>query len=157
MTGFLATLTERFGDALERRRNRPFLCASMAACALVATADGKVTFVERVRVDQILQTLEALRVFDPHEGVDLFNEFVDAILASPRDGHERALAAIAEVSHEAEAAELLIRMCCAVSEAKGAEKALVDQIEIVSLCSRLGVEPTSCGLYAERPPDELLR
>ena len=78
--GFLATLTDKFQEQMERHRNRPFLRAVMAACALVAAADGKVSLAERVRVDQILDTLEELRIFDPHEGVDLFNEFTDAII-----------------------------------------------------------------------------
>ena len=92
MTGILADLVDRYQEHLERLKNRAFLRATMAACALVAVADGRVTFSERVRVDQILETLEALRIFDPHEGVNLFNEFVDAIRAHPRDGHGHASA-----------------------------------------------------------------
>ena len=44
----------------------------MAACALVATADGHVTFSETVRVDQIVQILEQLKAFNPVEATDLF-------------------------------------------------------------------------------------
>ncbi|CCQ74696.1 tellurite resistance TerB family protein [Magnetospira sp. QH-2] len=151
--GFLSVLTERFQAELERQRNRPFLRASMAACALVAAADGEVSLGERVRVDQILETLESLRVFDPHEGVDLFNGFSDAILQHPKEGHASALQLVLDfVEGEPTTAHLLIRVCLAVSEANG-EKNLADQIEIVSLCSQMGIDPETVGLYT---PDSLV-
>ena len=153
--GFISSLTEHYREQMERNRNRPFLRATMAACALVAIADGKVSFGERVRVDQIMETLDKLKVFDPHEGVDLFNEFTDAILASPARGRATALKALEAVAGDSETAALMIRICLAVSEANG-EKSLVDQIEIVTLCSLLGVEPKDCGLYTDGSPQDIL-
>ncbi|HIJ44113.1 MAG: TerB family tellurite resistance protein [Rhodospirillales bacterium] len=156
MTSFLHNLTHRYQEQMERHKNRPFLKGSMAACALVATADGNITFSQRVRVDQLLQTLEALKFFDPHEGIDLFNEFTDTILSAPEAGHGKALQAVFETVKDKQAtAELLIRLCLAVSEANG-EISLNDQIEIVSLCSLLGVKPKKCGLYTDRSPEELI-
>ncbi len=150
MAGFLRTLITDYQTQLQRHRNRPFLKATMAACALVAIADGEVTFGERIRVDQILDTLEALKVFDPHEGVDLFNEFAEAIFASPRAGRENAVKVVKSVAHDPETADLMIRICLAIAEAEG-EKTLVDQIEIVMLCALLGVDPKEHGLYAGLP------
>jgi len=148
---FIGTLIGNFQDALERNRNRPFLTATMAACSLVATADGVVTLGERVRVDQILETLEALKIFDPHEAVNLFNDFSDEILKSPKTGHERALNALADAAKDDETKALIIRICCAISEVdhpeSNDEAIAADQIEIVSLCSHLGVDPKTCGLY----------
>ncbi len=153
--GFIGTLTEHYREQMERNRNRPFLRATMAACALVAIADGVVSLGERVRVDQILETLDKLKVFDPHEGVDLFNEFTDGILESPARGRAVALKALEPVAGDPETAALMIRICLAVSEANG-EKSLVDQIEIVTLCSLLGVEPKDCGLYTDGEPRDIL-
>lgn len=155
MPGFLGTLLDRYQDHLERQRNRPFLEATMAACALVSIADGDISLSERIKVDQILETLEALKIFNPHEGVELFNDFVDAIRKSPRLGRERAIAALTEVAKNPEDARLLIRVCCAVSEADGA-MGLSDQIEIVSLCSLMGVQPDACGLYIDDEPAKAL-
>ena len=152
MAGFLGSLLETYRVQMERHHNLPFLRATMAASAMVATADGNVSFTERVRVDQILTTLEELKVFDPHEGVDLFSEYADAILENPKDGHDRAVAALDTVKDDPEQCELMIRICLAVAESNG-ETTLVDEIEIVSLCSRLGVDPAEFGLYR----DELLK
>lgn len=120
----------------------------MAVCAPVAMADANVSFGERVRVDQIMQTLSALRIFDPHEGVDLFNGYVDAIAVSRRDGRAQALDAIRAAASTPDDVDLLIRPCLAVSEGKG-EVSLADQIEIVMLCSTLGADPTAFRLYRD--------
>jgi tellurite resistance protein TerB len=155
MGGVIASLSDMFQERLERQRNRPFLEGVMAACALVATTDGEVSFAEQVRVDQILQTLDQLKVFDPHEGVEIFREFTAAILENSKQGHDKAVEAITKVSEDMEAGALLLRICLAVSEADG-EVSLVDQIEIVTICSRLGIDPADCGLYIDVPVDEFL-
>ena len=155
MAGFLSTLKSVFREQLERNRNRPFLRATMAASALVAMADGRVTFPEQVRVDQILETLEALRIFDPHEGVNLFNGFADAIRESSEAGRDAAVGAVEPVARDPQTAALILRICLAICEA-GGEVSMVDQIEIVTLCSRLGIDPRDCGLYIDKSRDELL-
>jgi tellurite resistance protein len=156
MTRFLSTLVDGYQHLLERNRNLPFLKATMAACALVATADGNVTFSQRVRVDQILETLDALRVFDPHEGVQLFVRYSDAILNIPRQGHADAVKLLESVKDDAEKAELLVRICLATAEANG-KTTLIDQIEIVTLCSLLGLDAIQFGLYKDELLDSLKR
>ncbi len=151
MTRFLNHLTKLYQEQVERYRNRPFLKAAMAACALVAVADGKVSFSQRVRVDQILETLDKLKAYDPHEGVDLFNDFVDQILASPKAGHAKALEAVKSVVENKKTARMLVRLCLAVSEKNG-EISLVEQVEIVSLCNLLGIDPKEVNLYTENLP-----
>lgn len=153
--GFLNTLKNQYQAQMKRNHNRPFLKGAMAACALVAIADREVSFSQRVRVDQIMETLDALKVFDPHDGIDLFNEFIDAIRKCPREGRKQAYEAIMEVAVNDETKELLLRICLAVSEADG-EKHLADQIEIVMLCSLLGIDPRNCGLYVDKTPEEFL-
>ena len=151
MTGFLSSLIEQYRQELEKHRNWSFLKASMAACALVAIANGSVAFRQRVRLDQVLETLDALKIYDPHEGVNLFNEFVEAIEVNPKEGRKGAVRAIrAEAAVDPEKARLLIRMCLAVSEV-GGEIPLTEQVEIVGLCSQLGLDPRGFGLYVDAP------
>jgi tellurite resistance protein TerB len=152
MAGFLQSLKDQYRAHVLRHENLPFLRACMAACALVATADGRVSFTQRVRVDQILETLDQLSVFDPHEGVNLFVEFAETILDNPKEGHASVLRELSTAMEERETAELLIRICLAVAEANG-ETSLPDQIEIVTLCSHLAVDPAGFSLYR----DELLK
>ena len=151
---FIDTLLHHCQDGLERRRNLPFLRAAMAACAMVSCADGNVSFAERVRLDQILETLDRLKVFDPHVGVDLFNEFMDAIFEDSKIGHELSMDALMEGAPDIETRELVIRICLAISEmttGPDGKRALGEQIEIVGLCNRLGVNPENCNLYVDNP------
>ncbi len=155
MAGFLNSLLSGYREQLERRRNEPFLRAVMAASALVAIADGSIAFSQRIRVDQILETLETLKIFDPHDGVNLFNRYAEAILEASEPGRARAVEAIKPLARDPETAELLVRVCLAISEANG-EISLVEQIEIVTLCSLLDIDPKNCGLYVDLSPEELI-
>jgi tellurite resistance protein len=152
MAGFLNNLSETYRRQMERHRNLPFVKAAMAASALVATADGNVSFSQRVRVDQILDVLEAVKTFDPHECVDLFVAYAEDILRQPKEGHAKAVKALDAVRGDAEKTDLLVRICLAIAEANG-ETSLADQIEIVTLCSLLEVDATDFGLYK----DDLIR
>jgi tellurite resistance protein TerB len=141
MSGFLDTLTQHYRQQLERHRQLPFLRAAMAACAYVVTGDGRVTLRERVGVDRVLETLDRLKVFDPHEGVDLFNGFVDALRTSEPEGRRLVLEALdAEVAEEPDKAGLLLRICLAVSEGpQGIPDG--ERERVTALCRHLRLEP----------------
>ena len=149
MPSMLDNLKRFFQDRSEKEHNRPFLEAAMAACAMVSASEGEVSFADRIRVDQIMETLTRLKVFDPHEGVDLFNHYTNLILASPEEGRKSALTAIRAVTSDLETAELLIDLCLAVSLSDGITS-LVEHIEIVSLCGLIGVDPDKIGLDTEQ-------
>lgn len=149
MSGILDNLRRLFQARSEKEQNRPFLEAAMAACAMVSASEGEVSFADRIRVDQIMETLTHLKAFDPHEGVDLFNQYSAGILASPQAGRETALKTIKTVAADMETAELLIDLCLAVSLSDGVTS-LVEHIEIVSLCGLIGVDPDKIGLDTEQ-------
>ncbi len=116
---------------------------------MVACADGDVSFAERVRLDQILETLDRIKVFDPHEGVDVFNAFADAILENAETGHAKAWQALEDGAPDPNARKLVVRMCFAVSQANTRaddSMAVSDRLEIMNLCSRLGVDPADCDI-----------
>ncbi len=148
VSGFIATLQKSFQHQVDRHHNPPFLKATMAECALVATADGHVSFSESVRVDQIVETLDQLKTFDPQEAVYLLKDYSDLILKNPKEGPQEVLRELEPAMENRETAELLIRIYLAVAESNG-ETSLVDQIEIVTLCSLLDVDPSEFGLYKE--------
>ena len=149
MSGLLNNFTHLFNESQKKRQNRPFLEAAMAACAMVSMSEGKVHFCDRIRLDQILSTLEKLKIFDPHEGVDIFNDFAEKIGASPKEGHAEALAAVKKVAIDKTTAELIVRLCLAISLSDG-KTSMVEQIEIVSLCSLLGVDANLLGLDMQK-------
>lgn len=147
--GWLTDIQDRYQRELERRKNKPFMQAVMAAAAMVAIADGKVSFPQRARLDQIIEAIEILNVFDPHEAVDIFKDYVDDILADRSAGHDRAMHDMLAAADDKKTAELIVRVCLAVMHADR-EPALADEVEIVSICSMLGVPAENLGLYIDR-------
>ena len=93
-------------------------------------------------------TTSASLVKELLEGVDLFNEYSDAILASSREGHRRAHSAIQPFVDEPETAGLLVRICLAVADSSG-DQSLSQRIEAVMLCDLLGVDPVRVGLIED--------
>ncbi len=134
------TLIEKLKSEIEQRNNKPFLKAAMAVCALVANADGTVTFAERYRVDQVLETVRELRIYDPHKAVDLLNDFLDALR---RDGEAAARilrGKVARFAGDRKSARTLLRIAyfivTADEEISTAERAAFDEI-----CRSLNVDP----------------
>lgn len=117
------SLFDKFSGTLLARsrqvRNRPLLDAAMATSALVATADGEVSFAARHRVDEVLETVDALNAFDVHAAIEIFMNFVDEVRNRSEDGGSRALKAISAVAGDAEDARVVLRIACAVGRANG--------------------------------------
>lgn len=130
-------LRQAIADTLERHRQQPFLDAAMAACALVAMADGEVSLSEQSRVDEVLEAIDRLSLFDVHEAVDLFNEYVEGVAADPNKGRAHALEAVGRMRGDGEAADLLVKICLAVSRADG-DYAPGERDQIEAVCARLG-------------------
>jgi len=122
---------DRFRLELQRHKQRPFLEAVAAACALVATADGEVSFSERARLDAVIDSLSQLRLFDPHEVVDVFDRNV-ARLAEDDGGFEDLLKTIVAGTKDDGAPDLLLRISAAMSLADGRdsadERAVIDRM-----------------------------
>ncbi|MBP5857616.1 tellurite resistance TerB family protein [Marivibrio halodurans] len=132
------TLKKSIEEMLERHRQQPFLDACMASCALVAMADGKVSLSEQSRIDDVLEAIDRLSLFDVHEAIDLFNAYVDGIRENPVKGRKAALDTVERMADDAESGELLVRICLAVSQADG-DYARSERDQIIGVCSRLGL------------------
>lgn len=117
----------------------------MAASAMIAQADGTVSFSESHRLDQILMNLEELKVFDVHEAVDLFKDYVDAIVENSEAGHEAVFAAIARIKDDEKAAPLLVRICLSISFADG-EFHPSERDRVEEICSQLGLAAKDFGI-----------
>ena len=116
MSGFFREALDTIGLEIERFRNRPFLEAVMAAAALVATADGAVKLAELAMIDEALETVRALKIYDPHHAVDIYRDYAKALHDQPVLARDRALKAIARIADEPEAAHILIKVALAIGK-----------------------------------------
>ncbi len=119
MESFLQRARDSLRRERQRVRNRPMLEAIMAASALVAVADGNVSFSERHRIDDVLRNLDLLKIYDVHKAIDLFNDHIEAIRTDAAAGRKKALDRLRGIAGGEEDARLVVRVCLAISHADG--------------------------------------
>ena len=141
MTQILSNITDLLSTQIKQYRNKPFLKATMAACALVATANGKVSLYQRMKIDQIMETQPRLKIFDPHDGMDLFNAYVERLQNDVETAHRKLCEIIKAVIDCEETADCVIRLCQTILQ-DSSQTNSVAQIEIRSLCDLLGAHNT---------------
>ncbi len=129
----------------ERLRNRSFLEATMAASALVAMADGEVKFSELSALDDLLENVRELQVYDPHVAVDLCRSYVEAIAANVEAGKAKALKAVGRIAGDEEASRLVVQMCLVISRSDG-EFSENEADAMRDLCAALWLDPGDVGL-----------
>ncbi len=121
-------------------KNKTFLEATVASCALVAAADGVVSPEEKQKMIGFMKRSEALSVSDVAEIIPLFEKYANNFDFDPTIGKGECLQVIAKLKKQPDAARLLIRVCCAVGAADGNfddnEKKIVREI-----CAELGQNP----------------
>jgi tellurite resistance protein len=145
MTGFFQQARKALAAELEKFRNRHFLEATMAASALVALADGDVNLTELNMIDQALETIHELKIYDPHDAVDIYRDYMDDLRTDPARARIRILEEVGRIAEDAHAARLLMRVCVAIGKSdddfSNGEKAV-----IADLCDALGLDAAEIGL-----------
>ena len=130
---------------LQKFRNCPFLETTMAASALVASADGAINFVKLTMLDQSLAAINELKIYDPHDAIDIYRKHAEALAADPGAAREKILHLIRKLSDDEHAARLLIKVCVAIGKSDDdfteSEKTAIDQ-----LCAIMGLNPAETGL-----------
>lgn len=145
MSGFFKEAADAIALEIERFRNRQFLEATMAASALVATADGAVRFAELHVLDEVLETVRALKIYDPHHAVDIYRGYVTELHDTPLLGRDHALKAVARIADEPEAARILIKVCLAIGTSDDAFSE-PERSAIGAICDALGLPHSEAGL-----------
>ena len=135
MSQISQSVSEILAGPGDDRRRQSIVEAAMAASALVAMADGEVSFSERVLVDQAIEALTADNDWEAHDLMAIFNDFADAIAANSSQGRRPALSAIGaleDMDDVGDAVAVVLRIARAVAAADGAatesERAAIDEI-----------------------------
>lgn len=124
----------------EQACNRLFLGAAMAAAALVACTEGRVSFDKRRAVAKILESIHTRQAIDVCLANNLFNSFTSGILNQPDQGRATALSAVSAISEDPKSARLMIEICHAISHADGGPSTPeVAQIEEISAALNVSV------------------
>ncbi|WP_313802261.1 TerD family protein [Cytobacillus sp.] len=130
----------RAQELFTRYKSQDVMDAVVAACALVALADGRLDQAERQKMIEFVNQSEELRVFDTNKVIQQFNFFVQKIERDSIIGRAEAFKALGRIRSKPEIARLVARYCIAIGYADGhfdpSEKQIVTEI-----CMELGLNP----------------
>ncbi|WP_051651082.1 tellurite resistance TerB family protein [Brevundimonas bacteroides] len=124
--------------------------AIVAACALVAQADGWVTPDERRRMIDRMRASPVIAFFGADEIAVLFEALNFRFDRDPDDGEATAEAAVCRLRGNVRAAQALVETACAVAEADGGFDA-EERAVILRLCQLLDLNPAGFDLEAAQP------
>ena len=136
-----AALTAEIG----KYKNRSFMEAVVAGCALVSAADGNVSAEEKQKMVGYMQSSNELKMFKMLDVMNAFNDAVSKFEFDPEIGKAEALKTISKIRDDQGAAKLLVRVCCAIGASDGdfdaQERAMVAQI-----ATELNLQPAEFDL-----------
>ncbi|MEK3827184.1 TerB family tellurite resistance protein [Paenibacillus sp. FSL K6-1558] len=132
-------------DQVKRFKNKDFMDAVVAGCALVAFADGSVDASEKNKMAGYINLSQELKVFDMTTVIERFNHYVNNFEFSPEIGKQEALKAIAKFKSKPEVGRVIVGVCSAIGAADGnfddQERRVVAEI-----CAVLGLNPGEFSL-----------
>ena len=110
----------------------------MAACALVAYADGEVDGAERGQIKEALHSLDMIKHMNEHNGMAFFDSMIANLKIDADRGGRAAMASIELMKSRPEVAIVIVGIChsvAGVGEVASAKK----QSEIERIASALDV------------------
>lgn len=142
---WLNSTKNNLNDQMKKFKNKDFLEAIVAGCALVAAADGNISADEKQKMAGYIGRNEQLKVFDMSTVIARFNHYVENFEFDAIIGKQEALKAISKFKSKPEEGRLLIGVCSAIGSADGdfdpQEQAVVREIATV-----LGLNASEFGL-----------
>ncbi|WP_159565409.1 tellurite resistance TerB family protein [Budvicia diplopodorum] len=126
-------------------KNRTFMEATVAGCALVAAADGNVSGEEKQKMAAFIKNSEELKVFDMPDVIAFFNKTISSFEFDHSIGEAEALKTVGKLRSNVDAARLMIRVCIAIGASDGnfdeSEQKVVRQ-----MAKELNLDPSDFGL-----------
>lgn len=145
---FLSRLKTKAGELKTealKYKNKDFLNAAMAGCALISMADGSVSAEEKQKMIKFIESNDALSVFTTSDVIKAFQDYVGQLEFDKDIGEAKAFQSLHKMKSNAEAARLLVRMVIAVAASDGDFDAK-EQIVAGKIIRELGLSPTEFDL-----------
>jgi len=112
--------------------------AALAACALVASADGRLDDAERAYIVETLKNLDLFHSTSEQEGLSLFDGYIQDLRDEPDSAKRRLMQLIEKSSADRQMATIIIDICKAVSASDGAID-VTESAQIGEIVTALGV------------------
>lgn len=138
-------VSNKLSNEVSKFKNKDFLNAVIAGCALVAASDGVVSAEEKRKMLGFISNSDELKVFDSSDVIESFNKITAKFDFDYEIGKAEALKIIAKIKSNTDAAKLMVRVCCVI----GASDGNFDQNEkqtIINICQELGLNDAEFNL-----------
>lgn len=126
-------------------KNRTFMEATVASCALVSAADGAISSEEKQKMAAFIRNSDELKHFAMPDVIAFFEKVVGNFDFDAAIGKAEALKVIGRLRGNAEQARVMVRVACVIGASDGnfdqKERAVVREI-----CLELGLNPTDFDL-----------
>jgi tellurite resistance protein TerB len=149
---FFDSLKQKAGEAraklaqeVGKFRNREFMEACVAGCALVAAADGNIDSSEKQKMMKFIQQSEELKVFETKDVIAVFNKVTENFEFDKEIGKAEAFKLVGKLRSKPDAARLMVRVCCAIGSADGSFDDKEKQV-VREMCRDLGIPAADFGL-----------
>jgi len=135
----------RLTAEVSKFKNRTFMEATVAACAMVAAADGTISAQEKQKMAGFIRNSDELKVFEMPAVIAFFEKVTGNFDFDADIGKAEALKVIGRLRGNEEQARVMVRVACAIGASDGdfddGEKAVVRDI-----CKELGLNPADFDL-----------
>lgn len=135
----------RLTAEVSKFKNRTFMEATVAACALVAAADGTISAQEKQKMAGFMRNSDELKHFAMPDVIAFFEKVVGNFDFDAAIGKAEALKVIGRLRGNEEQARVMVRVACAIGASDGsfdeAEKAVIRTV-----CLELGLKPADFDL-----------
>ena len=126
-------------------KNKEFAAGSMAMCALIAAADGKIDATERQKTAGLIMSNDVLGIFAPDELKQKFDFYCDKLEKDYDFGKVEAIATIAKLKSKQDQGRAVIQIGIIIGGADGNfdedEKKAVKEA-----CFAVGISPSEFDL-----------
>jgi Tellurite resistance protein len=141
----LNSMRQGLKDQVSKFKNKDFLDAVVAGCAIVASADGVIGAAEKQKMIGYIQHNEELKVFETPKVIERFNFYTGNFDFDAMIGKAEAMKAILKFKDKPDVARIVVSVCCAIGSADGdfdeSEKNVVREI-----CRAVNLNSSDFGL-----------
>ncbi|WP_052646838.1 tellurite resistance TerB family protein [Paenibacillus terrae] len=110
-------LKQGLKDQVTKFKNKNFLDAVVAGCAIVAAADGSIDSQEKQKMTGYIGRSEELKIFEISSVIVRFNHYVDNYDFDPMIGKVEAIKSISKFKGKPDIAKVIVSVCCAIGAA----------------------------------------
>lgn len=135
----------RLTAEVSKFKNRTFMEATVAACAMVAAADGTVSAQEKQKMAGFIRNSDELKHFEMTDVIAFFEKVVGNFDFDAAIGKAEALKVIGRLRDNEEQSRMMVRVACAI----GASDGTFDEDEksvVRGICKELGLNPADFDL-----------